>query len=302
VKRKVLYLVIFAVAAAGAASGTYLVNRKPVSASAPSQATGPSKEAGAIAADFKQVLAAYRKMIVLTQDEAGLSATGREDVNRVGQQLFHENQERIAKIDAALAALAGSQDPRRFEAIGGLLDYVESNDGLYDADRLAFRELMQSLLDHVAKDSSLPAIKLHKRVSEDLDALAEIERTYEKEIRAVFGRFESRAIVLKREKWDSYVAYLKTIYQRDQILKDYGVVLAYPARPEPPSADNDQAAQKEEDEIFGKGLPKKTIVLTVRTAATARKSRPSSSSTTRRPCSSASAATWARSMRTAPRS
>jgi uncharacterized caspase-like protein/peptidoglycan/xylan/chitin deacetylase (PgdA/CDA1 family) len=262
VKRKVLYLVIFAVAAAGAASGTYLVNRKPVSASAPSQATGPSKEAGAIAADFKQVLAAYRKMIVLTQDEAGLSATGREDVNRVGQQLFHENQERIAKIDAALAALAGSQDPRRFEAIGGLLDYVESNDGLYDADRLAFRELMQSLLDHVAKDSSLPAIKLHKRVSEDLDALAEIERTYEKEIRAVFGRFESRSIVLKREKWDSYVAYLKTIYQRDQILKDYGVVLAYPARPEPPSADNDQAAQKEEDEIFGKGLPKKTIVLT----------------------------------------
>jgi hypothetical protein len=39
----------------------------------------------------------------------------------------------------------------------------------------------------VARDSSLPAIKLHKRVSEDLDALAEIERNYEKEIRAVFG-------------------------------------------------------------------------------------------------------------------
>ena len=204
-KRKALYLVIFAVAAAGAASGTWLVNRKP--APQPQQ-QAQAKEATAIAADLKQVLAAYRKMIVLTQDEAGLSKTGQEEINRIGQQLFHENQDRINRIDDALAALAGSQNPRRFEAIGNLLDYVESNEGLYDADRLAFREPMQSLLDLVAKDSSLPAIKLHKRISEDLDALAEIERNYEKEIRAVFGRFETRSITLKREKWDSYVAYL----------------------------------------------------------------------------------------------
>jgi len=260
VKRKALYLVIFAVAAAGAASGTWLVNRKP--APQAQQPQGLPREAAAIAADFKQVLAAYRKMVVLTQDEAGLSKAGQEEVNRVGQQLFHENQERIGKVDDALASLVGSQNPRRFEALGSLLDYVESNEGLYDADRLAFRELMQSLLDHVAKDSSLPAIKLHKRISEDLDALAEIERNYEQEIRAVFGRFESRSIVLKREKWDSYVAYLKTIYQRDRILKDYGVVLPYPAKPEPQEQDKDQAAQKDGDEIFGKGLPKKTIVLT----------------------------------------
>ncbi|WP_371869751.1 polysaccharide deacetylase family protein [Telluria antibiotica] len=264
-KRKALYLVIFAVAAAGAASGTYLVNRKPMPQA--QQPLGQSPEAAAIAADMQQILAAYRKMIVLTQDEAGLPAQGQAEVNRVGQQLFHENQERIAKVDGALAALARSQNPRRFEAIGGLLDYVETNEGLYDADRLAFRELMRSLLEHVAKDSSLPAIKLHKRISEDLDALAEIERTYEKEIQAVFGRFESRAIVLKREKWESYVTYLKTLYQRDRILKDYGVVLPYPAKPEPAEpasqgADKGQVAQKDEDEIFGKGLPKKTIVLT----------------------------------------
>jgi len=261
VKRKALYLVIFAVAAAGAASGSWLVNRKPAP-TGPAPAAQPQQQPGkadAIAADLKQILAAYRKMIVLTQDEAGLSKEGQEEVNRVGQQLFHENQERINKVDDALARLAGSQDPRRFEAIGALLDYVESGAGLYDADRLAFRELMQALLGHVAKDSSLPAIKLHKRVSEDVDALAEIERTYEKEINAVFGRFETtRAITLKREKWNSYVAYLKTLYGRDRILKDYGVVLPYPAKPEPAGEQKDD----EEDEIFGKGLPKKTIVLT----------------------------------------
>jgi uncharacterized caspase-like protein/peptidoglycan/xylan/chitin deacetylase (PgdA/CDA1 family) len=263
VKRKALYLVIFAVAAAGAASGTFLVSRKP--AAPASQAAGPGMNVSAISADMKRMLDAYRKMIVLTIDDEKLSEAARAQTHEVGQQLFHENQERIGKVDDALAKLLASGDPRRFDAVASLLDYVESSEGLYDADRLAFRELMQSLLGHVAKDSSLPAIKLHKRVSEDLDALAEIERNYEKEIRAVFGRYESRSIALKREKWDSYVAYLKTLYQRDHILKDYGVVLPYPSKPEPaePSAPPQaQQPQKDEDEIFGKALPKKTIVLT----------------------------------------
>ena len=262
-KRKALYLVIFAVAAAGAATGTFIVSRKP-GASAP-QAAGPAINVSAISDDMRHMLDAYRKMIVLTLDEDGLSAAAQAQTHEVGQQIFHDNQERIGKVDDALARLLASGDPRRFEAVGSLLDYVESNEGLYDADRLAFRELMQSLLGHVAKDSSLPAIKLHKRVSEDLDALAEIERNYEKEIRAVFGRYESRSIALKREKWDSYVAYLKTMYQRDRILKDYGVVMPYPARPEPAEAGTPpqaQQPQKEEDEIFGKALPKKTVVLT----------------------------------------
>jgi uncharacterized caspase-like protein/peptidoglycan/xylan/chitin deacetylase (PgdA/CDA1 family) len=269
VKRKSLYLVIFAVAAAGAASGTYVVARKP--AAPPPQAAAAGMNVSAISADVKRMLDAYRKMIVLTLDEDAMSAPARAQTHEVGQQIFHENQERIGKVDDALARLLASGDPRRFDGVGSLLDYVESNEGLYDADRLAFRELMQSLLGHVARDSSLPAIKLHKRISEDLDALAEIERNYEKEIRAVFGRYESRAMVLKREKWDSYVAYLKTLYQRERILKDYGVVLPYSARPEPlepgtPSQaqqeDEQQRPQKDEAEIFGMALPKKTVVLT----------------------------------------
>jgi uncharacterized caspase-like protein/peptidoglycan/xylan/chitin deacetylase (PgdA/CDA1 family) len=267
VKRKALYLVIFAVAAAGAGSGTWIASRKP-NTPAP-QAAGPAMNVSSITADMGRMLDAYRKMIVLTIDDDKLSDAARAQTHEVGQQLFHENQDRIARVDDALTKLLASGDPRRFDAVGGLLDVVESGEGLYDADRLAYRELMQSLLGQVAKDSSLPAIKLHKRVSEDLDALAEIERNYEKEIRAVFGRFESRSIALKREKWDSYTAYLKTLYQRERILKDYGVVLPYPSKPEPtepstpPQAQQrEQQPQKDEDEIFGKALPKKTIVLT----------------------------------------
>jgi len=263
VKRKALYYVVFAVAAAGAAAGSWIVSLKSPSApAATAPAAGAAMDISAISADMKTMLASYRKIIVLTQDEASLSKEARAQANSVGQQLFHENQERIGKVDAALAQLLASGNPARFDALGSVLDYVESGDGLYDADRLAFRELMQSLLAQVARDSSLPAIKLHKRISEDLDALAEIERNYEKEIRAVFGRFESRSIQLKREKWDSYVAYLKTIYQRDSILKEYGVVLPYPTKPEAPAPSSPSQAGVEEGEIFGKTLPKKTVVLT----------------------------------------
>lgn len=270
VKRQSRYAIIFAIAAAGAASGTWLMNRTPSTPPAPAAAPSAvqSTAAAAIGADMRQMLDAYRKMIVLTLDEEALSATARAEANRVGQMIFHENQERIARVDAALAALLATQDPHRFDHVGGLLDYVESNEGLYDADRLAFRETLQSLLEQAAKDSALPAIKLHKRIADDLDALAEIERTYEKEIRAVFGRYESRSIVLKREKWDSYVAHLKTLYQRERILKDYGVVLPYPAEPVPvdPGATDTPSmpapTAREEGEIFGKSLPKKTIVLT----------------------------------------
>nr|WP_314546726.1 polysaccharide deacetylase family protein [uncultured Massilia sp.] len=269
-KRQSLYAIIFAVAAAGAASGTYLVTRKsdtPPAPQQPANSTAQSLQTSVIASDMRQMLDAYRKMIVLTLDEDALSAEARAEANRVGQQLFHENQERIAKVDDAFGRLLASNDARRFDQVGGLLDYVESGEGLYDADRLAFRETMQSLLDRVAQDSALPAIKLHKRISEDLDALAEVERMYEKEIRAVFGRYESRSIALKREKWDSYVAYLKTLYQRDRILKDYGIVLPYPAKPDPaqpaePAEPAAPAKAREEAEIFGKALAKKTIVLT----------------------------------------
>ena len=214
VKRTSLYLIIFAVAAAGAGAGSWLVNRTPTGSPetkpAPATATATStQDASAIATELRAMLDAYRKIIVLTYDEATLPAAERAQANRIGQQLFHENQERIGRVETALTTLIASNNPRRFDAIGTLLDYIESGDGLYDADRLAFRETLRSLQAQIASDSSLAAIKLHKRISEDLDALVEIERNYEKEIRAIFGRYDTRAIELKREKWDSYIAYLK---------------------------------------------------------------------------------------------
>jgi peptidoglycan/xylan/chitin deacetylase (PgdA/CDA1 family)/uncharacterized caspase-like protein len=249
-------------AAAGIAAavgvGVYSKRPPPAPPKAPA-AIAAATDVGAIAAQLEDMLASYRKVIVLLADEKSLNAQGKDAVNRVGQGLFHENQARIAAIEKAFDTLAGNGNSGRVAAIESLLDYIESDKDLFDADRLAFRELLQSLLADVARDSSLPAIKLHKRISEDLDALAEIERHYEKEIRQVFGRFEQRGIELKRERWGQYLAHLNKRYTRDQILKDHGVVLAYTKLP-PGTVDDEP--KPEGEEIFGSGLPKKTVVLT----------------------------------------
>jgi peptidoglycan/xylan/chitin deacetylase (PgdA/CDA1 family) len=125
---------------------------------------------------------------------------------------------------------------------------------LYDADRLAFRETLLAMQKLAGADQTLPAIKLHKRISEDLDALSDIEKQYDKELKDIFARFDSRAITPKRERWGDYVANLRKLYSREQIMKDYGVIVPYP---EKPSAGKDA----EETETFGRTLPPKTVVL-----------------------------------------
>ena len=143
--------------------------------------------------------------------------------------------------------------------LGTLLDYIESDPACSTPTAWPSANCCNRCRPTVAKDTSLPAIKVHKRISEDLDALVEIEHNYEKEIRRIFDRFEQRAIELKRERWEDYVAHLKKLYTREQILKDYGVVMPYPAAK---NAAAEAKARDEDGEIFGRGLPKKTVVLT----------------------------------------
>ncbi|MBS1197298.1 MAG: polysaccharide deacetylase family protein [Proteobacteria bacterium] len=204
--------------------------------------------------DLTELLASYRKIIVLIAEENKLAAKEREAANQAASALFHENQLRLAKLEEKLDGLQAANHPQRLSAFESVLNFVESAQGLYDADRLAFRELLETMRFGISRDGSLPAVKLHKRIGEDIDALTEIERNYDKEIRQIFSRFEARAIELKREKWEAYVAHLKTIYSSEQILKDFGVIVPYPQ----PKAE----VRQEQAEMFGNSLPAKTLVLT----------------------------------------
>ena len=241
-----------------AAGATYFYRAK--TSSSPENAAVVGSNDATLDAKFKDVLANYQKVIVLVANEDKLSKPELDASVSVGQQVFHENQDKIVALKASLEALVVSAQPNRFETINHLLDYVESDASLFDADRLAFKEVLNSLLTSVTKDTSLTAIKMHKRISEDLDALNDIERNYEKELGQIFGHFDQRGIVLKREKWDVYVAHLKQLYSREKILKDYGTVEPAPLKEEPTT--NKSPSGKPEREIFGYKLPPKTIVLT----------------------------------------
>ncbi|AWH27167.1 polysaccharide deacetylase family protein [Stenotrophomonas sp. YAU14D1_LEIMI4_1] len=230
-------------------------------AKAPASAvTQPSAQAAAAAdpaaapllAALQKQLDGYRRIVVLLADEEQQSAADRGTSTRIGQQLFHDGLEQRSAIAAQFDSLLRSGSPQRFATLGTVLDYIESAPELFDADRLAFREVLRDLHDRVGADSSLPAVKLHQRIGEDLDALDEIERNYNQELTRIFSRFErTRAIDLKREKWDDYIAHLHKDYSREAILRDYGVIEPYPM------------SMKDSDrEIFGRDLPPKTVVLT----------------------------------------
>src|SRR5204862_7320328 len=108
--------------------------------------------------------------------------------------------------------------------LGRFLDLVEVQQDLHDADKLAFREVFADLAESLSAlktTSSSAKADLENRIDEDRKALGEIQSLYEKELDKIFGRFETRGLPVRREAWERYVAYLRTKYKREEILKSY---------------------------------------------------------------------------------
>jgi len=241
---------------------------------APAEAASASPTVSAtLRQQSDELLARYRQMIVLMDGESTLKPAEREAVHAVGLLLFHDMQESIRALEDTAAK---STDAAGLAALSELLDRVEQEPSWFDADRLAFKEFLTQLSQQLSTSQSIAGLKLAKRAGEDLTVLAEIENTYEQELRDTFGRFVQRGIVPKREKWTDYVAKLKGLYTRERILKDYATILpdlqarpsvtadgpdAAPATAPAPAAAT-RGPSKEEREYFGRQLPPKTVLLT----------------------------------------
>lgn len=244
---------------------------QPKTASTP-QTPAAASAVAADAAQLKQLreaadrlLAQYRQMIVLMDGEKALKGDERRAVAAVGQMLFHDLQDSTRALVQLTAPT--KDDAAAREAIAQLLDRIESEPGWFDADRLAFKEFLTQLAAQYAGAQSIAGLKLAKRANEDLVVLAEVEKAYEQELKDSFGSFVKRGIELKREKWTDYVAKLKTLYKREQILKDYATIVPYavaaPSKGKKAAAEKeDAAATQEQRELFGSDLPPKTVVLT----------------------------------------
>jgi peptidoglycan/xylan/chitin deacetylase (PgdA/CDA1 family)/Flp pilus assembly protein TadD len=207
------------------------------------------------------LLALHRQIIVLMDGEAALPAAQRREVQALGQQLFHELlQRQQALAEAAL-------QPAALEATTALLTRIESEPGWFDADRLAFKEVLEQLATGLKASQTLDGIKLARRAQEDIDTLAEVQKAYEQELKEVFGGFAKRGIELKRERWTDYTAKLRALHTREAVMKQHGAQLPAAAdlAPEVPASAASGAmrgAAAKDREVFGDKLPPKTVLLT----------------------------------------
>jgi peptidoglycan/xylan/chitin deacetylase (PgdA/CDA1 family)/uncharacterized caspase-like protein len=195
-------------------------------------------------------VAAYRKIIVLMDDSAALDPGNRERVRTAAWILFEQNRERTVLLEESLRADASSNNSPLLTAF---LTRLESNAALRDADKLAFRDLLDDLA-HLS-DQEIPSAALRRRISDDAAALEQIQTLYQKEIAQIFSGFQTRGMAVHREAWDDYVAFLKTRYTRESVLKEYESQL-------PPAESRGGAAARSKLEITGAELPPKTVALT----------------------------------------
>jgi peptidoglycan/xylan/chitin deacetylase (PgdA/CDA1 family)/tetratricopeptide (TPR) repeat protein len=214
------------------------------------QATQP------LPADIAAIVDAYRKIIVLADAEATLEPDDRQRSSIAGRILYQQNHQRLTLLgDRLTTELSGRGAPNETIAF---LTTLEGLQELRDVDKLAFADLVADLLDTVgAADAASPAKALQPRLEADQKALKEIQSLYDNELEKVFGRFETRGMTVRREAWDSYVAFLKTRYRAADILKEFATATESIQGTRSGSRSGESAL-----EMSGTRLPVKTLVLT----------------------------------------
>ncbi len=204
-----------------------------------------------IAVSSDEIVANYRKIIVLMNGAGALDPGVKERAATAGRVLFEQNLERLTALEALLTkALADGQSSAVEEFLSRLETYAEYR----DADKLAFRDLLEGL---AAAPETAANAKLQGRIRDDLAALAQIQALYQKEIGEIQGNLQTRGMVVHREAWEKYVSFLKQKYTREKILKEIEGSL-----PQAESRGGGAKKKTSNGELFGTDLPPKTLVLT----------------------------------------
>ena len=218
-----------------------------VAQNAPAQAATAS---AAISSRMDEVVAGYRKVIVLMDHSAALDDGNRERVRTAAWILFESNDKRLEALEVDLRAdLSKPGAPLTTEFLARL----EKEAGWHDADKLAFRDLLDGLANIPAEEA--PSVALRKRIASDSAAIERIHRLYQSEVTQIFSGLQARGMAVHREAWERYVVFLQTKYNREAILREFDAQL-------PPAETRGGAAAKSKLEISGTAMPAKTVALT----------------------------------------
>jgi len=210
----------------------------------------PQPAPATVATTMDDTVAAYRKIIVLMDDSAALDEGNRERVHTAAWIQFEQNRDRLEKLEEDLHAdVVKTPSP----LADTFLTRLETNADYRDADKLVFRDLLDGLASIPSEENVSPTMR--KRIADDVAALEKIQTLYQKEITQIFSGLETRGMEVHREAWEHYVAFVKTKYSREQLLRESESLL-------PPAESRGGAAPKSKLEIFGTEMPPKTIAPT----------------------------------------
>jgi peptidoglycan/xylan/chitin deacetylase (PgdA/CDA1 family)/TolA-binding protein len=187
---------------------------------------------------FDGVTAGYRRILVLMDGAESLDEPTRARALATGRLLFFTKRRDLDELARKLDG--NSRGMRQLDR------YLSTGAGLHDADKLAFLDLVEALDKPGA--GSHPLKPLH-------DNLLSIQLTYREEVTRIFSQFATRGGAATREKWDAYIAFLRTVFDRQKILAEFGDVL-----PEEPASDTRGAAASRE--VFGTDFAPKSVALT----------------------------------------
>lgn len=194
-----------------------------------------------VIAALSDIVKDYQRIIVLMDGAETLDEATRARCDAAGHVLFWEKHRALDELTAKLAQPAG-----RRGRIRQLVRFLNTDPSLRDADKLALLDFVRDLAADVPQD--LP------EVAALLDNLQSIQLAYREEVTRIFSQFATRGGTAPREKWDSYVAHLRSSMSRESILSELGDL--------PIEAPSNGMRGGNGKEVFGTEFAAKSVALT----------------------------------------
>ena len=203
------------------------------------------REDKTVTARLETITKDYRQILILMDGADALDESMRARCRAAGRRIFWEKQQAANELAGEIAG-----QPHKIDQA---IRYVTSKitlpgaARLRDADRLAFLDLFEELADSPAAPSDLHTT---------LEDLHSIQNAYREEVSRIFSQFATRGASAKREKWDSYMGWLRTLDSREHILAQFDDESLNDAEA------TGMRGKAYPNEISGIDFPAKTVALT----------------------------------------
>jgi peptidoglycan/xylan/chitin deacetylase (PgdA/CDA1 family) len=197
-----------------------------------------------VSMQFNKEIEMQREAIYLSNylSNNSLADTVKQQITTAGLHLMYEKEEIQIKLYNLLA--------NDYQNISTFLNFLEDTTDIWDVDKLVFLELLNDLAA-----INFPQPDISTRIRDDLSSLHQIQNLYNEEMLKVFGKFETRAFVVRRKMWNEYVQFLQKRYLLQSILSNYNFDFG---KTENIPGDTRSGSSS----ISGFKMPAKTVVLT----------------------------------------